>query len=176
MRIINGKYRGKRIQAPKKLSARPTTDFAKEALFNILDNRFDLEGLFVLDLFAGTGNIGFEFASRGAERVTAVDIERQSNLFVSKTAKELDLPVRTIKNDVFRFLNTHGNQYDIIFADPPYGMENTANIARLVFENKVLKDEGWLIIEHDERTNLKKVEHFLEHRKYGKVNFSFFSW
>lgn len=175
MRIINGKYKGKRLTAPKKLSARPTTDFAKESLFNILHNSFDMEGLEVLDLFAGTGNIGFEFASRGAAKVTAVDIEWQAHSWIQRTAKELDFPLRSIKSNVFKFLKNKVGSYDIIFADPPYDNEHIAEIPKLVFEKKLLKEGGMLIVEHDEYTDLRKAEHFLEHRKYGKVNFSFFS-
>lgn len=174
MRIISGKYKGKRITAPKAIKARPTTDFAKEALFNILTNGNPIEGTKVLDLFSGTGNIAFEFASRGAKKVTAVDIANQSVRFIMKTAKELDLSIWVIKNDVFRFLPKHFDTYDIIFADPPYNHDKIADIPKLVFQNNLLDQNGILIVEHGDETDLSKAENFREKRTYGRVNFSFF--
>jgi 16S rRNA (guanine966-N2)-methyltransferase len=174
LRIISGKYKGKRINAPKNIKARPTTDFAKEGLFNILVNSCTIEDANVLDLFCGTGNISLEFASRGATKLTAVDIAGQSVRFVSKMGQELDLNIKTIKSDVFRFLQKHHATYDIIFADPPYDHEKIADIPKLVFENNLLDTNGMLIVEHGEYTDLSKSEHFREKRTYGKVNFSFF--
>ncbi len=175
MRIISGRYKGKRIVAPKNINARPTTDFAKEGLFNILQNRIDIEAITVLDLFSGTGNIAFEFASRGAAQVTAVDISMVSHRFIQKTARELEFEAfKVIKSDAFRFLRKSTQPVDLIFADPPYGLENTENIPNLVFENKLLNENGLLIIEHPEEVVLSRNVFFTERRAYGKVNFSFF--
>ncbi|MCT4580727.1 MAG: 16S rRNA (guanine(966)-N(2))-methyltransferase RsmD [Flavobacteriales bacterium] len=174
MRIIRGKYKGKRILAPKNIKARPTTDFAKEALFNVLENSYDFDGLEVLDLFAGIGSISLEFASRGAQKVDAVDIALQSIKFISKISEELALPVRAFKYNAFTYLTKPHHQYDIIFADPPYGMDNLNKIPELVFENKMLTANGILIVEHDQRTDLSSHPSYVNTRSYGKVNFSFF--
>jgi len=161
------------IHVTKGLDVRPTTDFAKEGLFNILTNKIDFEGIQVLDLFAGTGNIAFEFASRGSN-VTSVDKNFDCIKFVSKTARELDLSISTIKSDVFKFLKTHSAPYDLVFADPPYALENINELHQLVFGNHLLKENGWLIIEHGPATKLSELSCFFDHRKYGNVNFSFF--
>lgn len=174
MRIIRGKYKGKRILAPKNIKARPTTDFAKEALFNVLGNEYDFEGLEVLDLFAGIGSISLEFASRGAKKVDAVDIALQSIKFINKMSEELKLPIRSFKYNAFTYLNKPYSKYNIIFADPPYGMEELDKIPKLVFENKMLKEFGVLIVEHDKKTDLSEHPNFIRTRNYGKVNFSFF--
>jgi len=176
VRIISGKYRAKKLYPPKNLPVRPTTDFAKESLFNILNNRLDFEKVKVLDLFAGTGNISFEFASRGTLSVKAVDINSHCVDFIRKTAQELNLTnLNCIKSNVFQYLNNATETYDFIFADPPYDLEESINIPDLVFENKLLNEGGFLIMEHSR--NLTFVDHpyFSEHRKYGNVNFSFFA-
>ncbi|MCK0162041.1 RsmD family RNA methyltransferase [Allomuricauda sp. F6463D] len=176
MRIISGKYKGKRLTAPKKLPVRPTTDMAKEALFNILNNRFYFDELKVLDLFSGTGNISYEFASRGAKKITAVDGHQGCVGYISKTAQELDFPISTIKSDVYKFLQRTSEKFDLIFADPPYGFdhEQFLNIADIVFEKELLLSEGLLIVEHSEQTNLSEYPKFSEQRKYGGSIFSFF--
>jgi 16S rRNA (guanine966-N2)-methyltransferase len=177
MRIISGTHKGRIIHPPHNLPVRPTTDFAKESLFNILNNHIDFEGLKVLDLFCGTGNISYEFASRGAADVNSIDDSYPCCEFVKKTIAAFKMEqVRVIKSDVFSFLKKTANTYDIIFADPPYEMEleKFESIHQLVFEKELLKPQGYLIIEHGERTDLSKHEHFTEHRKYGNVNFSFF--
>lgn len=175
MRIISGTHKGKAIQAPKNLPVRPTTDFAKEGLFNIIENNFEIDELDVLDLFAGTGNITYEFASRGAKTVTSIDQNSNCYNFIKRTSKELNLSaVQVFRADVFKFLHNHKNQYDFIFADPPYELKNIPEIAQLVFDNKVLKENGWLVIEHDKRTDFSKHPNFLQHRKYGHVNYSIF--
>ena len=163
--------------APKNLPVRPTKDMAKEALFNILNNRYYFPDVKVLDLFAGTGNISFEFASRGVAQVTAVDMEAGCVSYIDKISKQLELGIETIKNDVFSFLAKHTQQYDIIFADPFYDMEETdfAKISELAFANNMLLDDGVLIIEHAKRTDLSQLPNFMESRKYGGSAFSFFS-
>ncbi len=176
MRIISGTHKGKRLTAPKKLPVRPTTDFAKESLFNILSNLYHFEDLKVVDLFAGTGNISYEFASRGAQEILAVDQHVDCLRFINKTAQELQFPIKTIKSDVFKFLAKAKVQADIIFADPPYGFdqEQFENIATLVFEHQLLHEEGVLIIEHSKHTELSDHVHFSYAKKYGGSVFSFF--
>lgn len=176
MRIISGKYKGKRLVAPKKLPVRPTTDMAKEGLFNILNNDFHFDELKVMDLFTGTGNISFEFASRGAEEIIAVDSYAGCVQYVSKIAKELGFPINAIKSDVFKFLNRTKEKADIIFADPPYNFEKSKfiKIVELVFEKELLSEDGILIIEHSDQTDLSDNIYFKGHRKYGGSIFSFF--
>ncbi len=177
MRIISGTHKGKRIQAPKQLSARPTTDMAKEALFNILNNHYFLNELKVLDLFSGTGNISFEFASRGTPEIMAVDKDPKSASFISKTAGELGFPITAIKSDAHKYLLKTEHTFDIIFADPPYRMavEDFMLIPKVVFERKLLNEGGTLIIEHSKHTNLEQLEYHRDSRKYGGSVFSFFS-
>jgi len=176
MRIISGKYKGKRLTAPKKLPVRPTTDMAKEALFNILNNRFYFDELKILDLFSGTGNISYEFASRGTESITAVDGYQGCVRYISKTAQELGFPINTIKSDVFKYLQGTPDKFDLIFADPPYDFdtEQFLKIANVVFDKELLQEEGVLIIEHSEHTDLSEHPNFSEQRKYGGSIFSFF--
>ena len=175
-RIISGKYKGRRIAAPKKLPVRPTTDMAKEALFNILQSKFHLRGLQVLDLFAGTGNISYEFASRGVEHITAVDGHYGCVKFIQETSKEFEFSINAYKSDVYKYLERSTGLYDIIFADPPYDFElkQFENIATLVFSQKLLEKDGVLIIEHSKHTKLGHLEHFQEMRHYGGNAFSFF--
>jgi 16S rRNA (guanine(966)-N(2))-methyltransferase RsmD len=176
MRIISGTHKGKRLIAPKKLPVRPTTDMSKEALFNILNNNFQFSQLSVLDLFSGTGNIAYEFASRGSKEITAVDANYDCVKFIKKTAQELDLNITTIKSDVFKFLEKAYVKADIIFADPPYDFdkEKFFKIPELVFEKKLLNQNGQLIIEHSKHTNLSDFPNFIEGRRYGGSVFSFF--
>lgn len=176
MRIISGKYKGRRINPPKNLPVRPTTDMCKEALFNILNNNFNFTELRILDLFAGTGSISYEFASRGAEPITSVDGDMGCVTFIKKTAKEFDMDITAIKSDVFKFLEKSKANYDIIFADPPYGMEQKdfEKIVALIFENAILNEEGMLIVEHSKYTKLEHLEHFSFAKNYGGSVFSFF--
>ena len=178
MRIISGKNKGQRLTAPKKLPVRPTTDMAKEALFNILNNQYHFSEVSVLDLFAGTGNISYEFASRGSENITAVDADYGCIKFITATSTEMDFPIVTIKKDVFQYLQTNPVKAHIIFADPPYDLspEEFATIPQLVFEKQLLLENGVLIIEHSKHTDLSKLEHFTNQRKYGGSVFSFFEW
>lgn len=174
MRIINGTHKGKIIKVPKGLPVRPTTDFAKEGLFNILSNRIDFESTSVLDLFSGTGHISLEFASRGSTTITAVDRNFQCVGFLKSVSKELGFAIHAVKSDVFDVLKKPGQKFDLIFADPPYDLENIPEIHELVFKNGFLNENGLLIIEHGQRTGLENYEGFLQRRKYGNVNFSFF--
>lgn len=176
MRIIGGTYKGKQIIAPKNLPVRPTTDFAKEGLFNILNNKLDFNDLTVLDLFCGTGNISLEFASRGAQKIYSVDKHSPCLFFLKDTAKALKLNnIFTDRADVFKYLEKAHSTFDVIFADPPYELENIEMIHELVFKNKLLNEDGLLIIEHGQRTDLSARENYIETRKYGNVHFSFFS-
>ena len=177
MRIISGKFKGRRILAPKKLPVRPTTDMAKEALFNILNNSFYFDDISVLDLFAGTGNISFEFASRGTNQIVSVDANYGCIKFINETAELFDMPIDTIKSDVFKFLETHKVAYDIIFADPPYNfdLDAFAKIPELVFNNQLLNENGMLIIEHSKHTDLSDIQNYRHAKSYGGNMFSFFS-
>ena len=175
MRIISGKYKGKRLVAPKKLPVRPTTDFAKEALFNILNNLYFFDAVSVLDLFAGTGNISYEFASRGALEVTAVDAHYGCVSFIKSTAKALDFPITTIKSDVYHYLNKVSIHQDIIFADPPYDFQESAftDLATLALE-KATNENVLVIIEHSKHTTvLQEHPYFMYDKKYGGSVFSF---
>ena len=176
MRIISGKYKSRRIIAPNKLPVRPTTDMAKEALFNILNNRYYFDEVSFIDLFAGTGNISYEFASRGCEQITAVDGNFGCVQFINKTAAELDLSITTLKSDVFSFLEKTHLKSDIVFADPPYDIpqEDFEQIASLIFKNELLLQDGVLIIEHAKQTDLSHLPNFSNQRKYGGSVFSFF--
>lgn len=176
MRIISGLYKGRKILAPKTLPVRPTTDMAKEALFNILNNQYYFDEISVLDLFSGTGNISYEFASRGTEEIIAVDANYGCIKFINETAENFEMPISTIKSDVFKYLETSKQKHTIIFADPPYDfqIELFSKIPQLVFTNQLLKDEGLLIIEHSKHTDLSPLDHFLYSRGYGGNMFSFF--
>jgi len=175
VRIIRGSHKGKKIVAPKNIKARPTTDFAKEGLFNILENKLDFESISVLDLFCGTGNISLEFASRGAERVLSVDIALASFKFLNNVIRQLELEhVHPIKKDAYRYLRTCSEKFDVIFADPPYENEHIRSIPGLVFDNELLEHEGYLIVEHSKQTDFSDNPYLVETRNYGKVNFSFF--
>ncbi len=176
MRIISGQYKGRRIVAPKKLPVRPTTDMAKESLFNILNNHYYFDELVVLDLFSGTGNISYEFASRGTEQITAVDSHYACIKFISETSDQFDMNINTIKSDVFKYLETSHQKYDIIFADPPYDFDDDqfGKIPELVFKNDMLLSEGYLIIEHSKHTDLSKFERYSHSKSYGGSVFSFF--
>lgn len=176
MRIISGLHKGKRLTAPKKLPVRPTTDMAKEALFNILNNRYYFNEISVLDLFAGTGNISYEFASRGTEQISAIDSDYGCIKFITITSQILDMGITALKSDVFSYLKKSKVKADIIFADPPYDMayEDFESIPALVFENDLLLDNGSLIIEHASQMDLSHIANFMEKRKYGGSVFSFF--
>lgn len=176
MRIISGKYKGRRLTAPKKLPVRPTTDFAKEALFNILNNHYYFDGLSVLDLFAGTGNISYEFASRGSSEIVCVDADAGCIQFISKTAKELEMPILAVRSDVIKFLEKNTRSFDVIFADPPYDLpfEIMSRIPELVFQADMLLEDGVLVMEHSKHTDMSTLPFFTYDKKYGGSVFSFF--
>tara|TARA_R110000868_G_scaffold126870_3_gene334191 strand:- start:530 stop:1120 length:591 start_codon:yes stop_codon:yes gene_type:complete len=178
MRIISGKYKGRRINPPKGLPVRPTTDMSKEALFNVLNNHFSFEGLKVLDLFAGTGNISYEFASRGSTPITSVDGDFGCVKFIKQTAAEYDFPIAATKSDVFKFLERNNATFDIVFADPPYGLDQTTfeKIVLLIFEKKTLSEEGMMVIEHSKYTKLNHMPHFSFQKSYGGSIFTFFEF
>lgn len=174
MRIIGGSHKGQTIKVPKDLNLRPTTDFAKEGLFNILSNRYDLSEMEILDLFSGTGHISLEFASRGSKHIISVDKNFKCSGFLRAISKEMKFDINAVKADVFDFLKNASATFDLIFADPPYDLKEIPEIHRLVFEKNLLKENGVLIIEHGPRTKLDELEGFQHLRKYGNVNFSFF--
>lgn len=176
MRIISGIYKSRRFDVPRSFKARPTTDFAKENLFNVLTNRIDFEdGITALDLFAGTGSISVELVSRGCDQVIAVEKDRDHYAFICKIMRELKtdkcIPIRA---DVFKFIQTNKSQYDFIFADPPYELKNLNTIPDLIFNQNILKESGLFILEHGKQDNFEEHPHFIEKRVYGSVNFSFF--
>lgn len=176
MRIISGKHKGIRIFAPKKLPVRPTTDMAKEALFNILNNNYYFEEISTLDLFSGIGSISLEFASRGVTDLTAVDKHKGCANFLSDTSNKLNLALNIINTDVYKYLESQNKQYDVIFADPPYAFtqEQFEKINQIVFNRNLLTKNGMLIIEHSKQTNLSHTLNFVRMRKYGGNCFSFF--
>ncbi len=176
MRIVSGKYKGRRVNAPKNLPVRPTTDMAKEALFNILNNEYYFSEISVLDLFSGIGSISLEFASRGVKSITSVDSNYGCVKFLNKTSEEFEMTINVYKKDVYKYLNDINQQYDVIFADPPYHFpqEKFENLYQLVFDNKLLKNNGLLIIEHSKKTDLSALENFDKLKCYGGNCFSFF--
>ena len=176
MRIISGTHKGRRIIAPKNLPVRPTTDLAKEGLFNVLSHLWDFEGIEVLDLFAGTGSISYEFASRGAGSITSVDINYACVKFIAETSRKLDFrQIKTLKADVFRYLEKVNRTFDIIFADPPYDLKELKSLPEIIFGNGLLRQEGNLIIEHPAQVDFSMYPGFEKIRKYSRVNFSFFT-
>ncbi len=175
MRIIGGKFGRRIIKPPKNLPVRPTTDLAKESLFNILRHKIDFDGKVALDLFAGTGSISYEFASRGCANVLSVDQNYKCIKFIKDTVRDFDMSnVQVVRSDVFRFMKSTPFKFDIIFADPPYDLPDIECINPLVMERNLLNDQGILIIEHPGTIDMKSQSYFLEHRKYGHVNFSLF--
>ena len=175
MRIISGKHKGTHIPVPKNFKARPTTDFAKEALFNILANYFDFKGLSVLDLFSGTGSIGYEFSSRDAGHVDMVEINPRYAGFIRATAERMGFDgIRIFQKDVFNILPVLKDRYDIIFADPPYYLEDLAKIPDAVFSAGLLAEDGWFILEHGKKHSFSNHKNFKELRRYGSVHFSIF--
>lgn len=175
MRIISGKYRGKVIIAPVSLPVRPTTDYAKTGLFNILNNHIDYENVTVLDLYSGTGNIGYEFLSRGCKSLTMVDQNRDCVKFIEETLVRLnEIKAHVVKSEVMNFLDNCFPVFDLIFADPPFEFAETEILHRKIFENNLLNLRGMFILEHRSGKDLSSYQYFIEARKYGHVSFSFF--
>jgi len=176
MRIIGGTFGGLRLNPPSFPTVRPTTDLAKEALFGILGNRMDLEGIYGLDLFAGTGSISFELASRGAQSVVAVDLSFKCVQYIAETCKRLGIEaVCGRKSDVFRFLQSAVGDYDFIFADPPYDLPALPGLANRIFDRGLLRPGGTMAIEHPAMRKMDASPYFTETRKYGHSSFSFYT-
>ena len=175
MRIITGLYKGRHFDIPRTFKARPTTDFAKENIFNVLQGYIDFEDATALDLFAGTGSISLELVSRGCSRVVSVEADRDHANFIRQCFKKLgedkDLLIR---GDVFRFLKSNKQKYDFIFADPPYDLPDFATIPELVLNSQMLKPDTIFVIEHSKAYDFSHLPHFYQHRIYGKVNFTIF--
>ena len=175
MRIITGKYKGRHFDIPRTFKARPTTDFAKENIFNVLTGYLDFEGATALDLFSGTGSITLELVSRGCSRVISVELDRDHHRFIQDCMKKLnDQTCIPIRGDVFRFLKSCKQQFDFIFADPPYALKELATLPDVVFERQLLKEEALFVLEHGKDYDFSEHPHFVEHRQYGSVNFSLF--
>ena len=175
MRIIGGRLKGKSVNPPAGYKARPTTDFAREGLFNVLDNEYEFEGLKVLDLFGGTGAIAFEFASRGAATVYSVEMARENASFIKTEAKRLGLDnVIMVRDNVFDFLPICREKFDIIFADPPYSLEGLETIPDKVFARDILHPGCYFILEHGAEHSFKDHPRFKKEKRYGRVHFSFF--
>lgn len=175
MRIIRGSHRGRKIHAPGNLPVRPTTDLAKESLFNIIENHYDIEGLTILDLFAGTGSISYEFASRGANEVISVDINLRCINFIRDTSTAIGFKaIKTFRTSAFGFLNLCRQKFDVIFADPPYDIDGLDVLVSKIFDKGILQDDGIFILEHSAGWKFTDFKEFVEERKYGKVHFSMF--
>ncbi len=176
MRIVSGECKGRIITPPRSFRARPTTDFAKENIFNVLANRYDFEELEVLDLFSGTGSISYEFASRGAIRVVSIEMDSIHQSFIKETASKLKLSaIRSLKMNAFVFLKSVKERYDIVFADPPYDLNGIETLPDTIFEIDLIKDGGCFIFEHSKNKDFSTHPFFREKRSYGSVNFSIFS-
>lgn len=176
MRVISGIYKHRRFDVPHSFKARPTTDFAKENLFNVLNNYLDFEeNIIALDLFAGTGSISIELVSRGCDRVVSIEKDPQHYGFINKVMQQVGtrncFPIRA---DVFKFISKCSEQFDFIFADPPYALKELEQLPDLILQNNLLKEDGLLVLEHGKTNHFENHPNFIEHRSYGSVNFSFF--
>jgi 16S rRNA (guanine966-N2)-methyltransferase len=176
MRIISGAFGGRRINPPAKMPyTRPTTDIAKEGLFNMLQNQLDFDQLKTLDLFGGTGSISYELASRGVNDLTVVEKDEKMFSFIRKTAESLQLEnFKVIRSDVFRFIDQCREKFDLIFAGPPYALQNIDDLPKLIFQKQLLNEEGWFILEHTPKNNYEVFPHFKSSRNYGTTVFSIF--
>lgn len=176
MRIISGDLGGRRINPPTKMPyTRPTTDIAKEGLFNVLQNNLDFESLKTLDLFGGTGSISYELASRGAHDLTIVEKDAQMFSFIKKTSEDLRLQnFKVVRSDVFKYIEQCHEKYDFIFAGPPYALQNIDDLPRLIFEKGLLNENGWFVLEHTPRNNYENFPFFKSARNYGTTIFSIF--
>lgn len=175
MRIITGQYKGRHFDVPRTFKARPTTDFAKENIFNVINGYIDLDGAKALDLFAGTGSISLEMLSRGCTPVVSIEADRDHAAFIRQCMQKLAVTDNVlIRGDVFRFIKSCRQQFDFIFADPPYALAELPSIPALVFERGLLKPGGIFVFEHGKKNDFSADPHFVEHRAYGSVNFSIF--
>jgi len=176
MRIISGIYGGRKINPPANMPyTRPTTDIAKEGLFNIIQNNLNIEGLKTLDLFGGTGSISYELASRGAADLSIVEKDTNMYDFIKKTAASLSIKnFKLIKSDVFKFIEGCTDQYDFIFAGPPYALSTIDDLPKKIFEKKLLNPKGWFVLEHTPRNDYKKFDYYHSERNYGTTIFSIF--
>lgn len=175
MRIVSGNFKGMRVEPPRDITARPTTDFAKESLFNTLGNIIDFYNIKVLDLFAGTGSISYEFISRGAASVIAIEMSITQIDFIKKMCNKLKTTnIHVYRSDVLKFLNRCKEQYDVIFADPPYQMSNIEAILDAVFKGNLLGEDGIFILEHNKEHSFAEHPNLFDSRRYGNVHFSFF--
>lgn len=176
MRIITGKYGGRKINPPVKMPyTRPTTDVAKEGLFNVIQHRIDFQGMKTLDLFGGTGSISYELASRGAEDLTIVEKDNAMFDFIRKTATSLKIEnMKFVKVDVFKFLQYCTNQYDFIFAGPPYALTTIDELPKIIIDKNLLLPEGWFVLEHTPRNDYKQFEKYSFEKNYGTTIFSVF--
>ena len=175
MRIISGIHGGRKINPPSKMPyTRPTTDLAKEGLFNIIENNLEITELVTLDLFGGTGCISYELASRGANDLTIVEKDSMMYQFIKHTSEQLGFKIAVIKQDVFKFLDNVSHQFDLIFAGPPYALTTIEELPDIIFRKKLLKDKGWFILEHTPANNFREHEHFKTSRNYGTTVFTIF--
>ena len=178
MRIITGRYKGRHFDIPRSFKARPTTDFAKENIFNVLIQYVDFDGATALDLFSGTGSITLELLSRGCQQVVSIELDRDHHRFICDCLKKLEVKggnaVLPLRGDVFRFVKSCKQQFDFIFADPPYALKELPTLPDLIFERQLLNDDGILVLEHGKDHDFSQHPHFVEHRQYGSVNFSLF--
>lgn len=175
MRIIAGEKGGLHFQPPASMpNTRPTTDLAKEGLFNVLENNLDLPSLKTLDIFGGTGSISYELASRGVTDLTAVEKDRHMADYMKKTSAELEIPLKVHCMDVFAYIKQCTEKFDLIFADPPYGMPDLDKLPGLIFEHELLPPEGWLVLEHTRNIDFKKFSYYRSERNYGSTIFSIF--
>lgn len=178
MRIVSGSLKGRRFSPPASFKARPTTDQARESLFNILNNIIDFEEQKILDLFGGTGAMSYEFASRGSHSVTCIEKSYSHFRFIKQTVSDLKLSsqIEVIKGDVFKFIGSHTGKYSLIFADPPFSLPQIPELPAIIMQSGLLTETGLLIIEHGPDHNFEETDFFWQTRKYGKVNFSFFQF
>ncbi len=175
MRIITGEYKGRHFDIPRTFKARPTTDFAKENIFNVLNGYIDFDGATALDLFAGTGSISLELLSRGCEQVVSVESDRDHYNFIRQCIAKIGTDRSIlIRGDVFRFLKSCHQRFDLVFADPPYALEKLKDIPDLVLDGDLLTPDGILVLEHGKKEDFSSHPRFVEHRSYGSVNFSLF--
>ena len=175
MRIITGQFKGRHFDIPRTFKARPTTDFAKENIFNVLNGYIDFDGITALDLFAGTGSISLELVSRGCKEVVSVEKDRDHARFIAECMRKIKVESNIlIRGDVFRFLKTCHQKFDLIFADPPYALPELGTIPDLIFEYNLLSTDGIFVFEHGKNNDFSNNPHFVEHRSYGSVNFSIF--